>query len=58
MGEIDYLGAPISKRVVDVGLRNQCRCGGTKYVLWRKRYHCIRCGRFIIAPIQDKDKQG
>lgn len=34
----------------DLGLRNQCRCGQTHYALWRKRWYCVRCARWIKEP--------
>lgn len=39
--------APISSQAKDLGWRAQCRCGGTKYVQWRGRWHCIRCARWV-----------
>lgn len=39
--------APLADFARDQGLRNQCRCGGTRYVKWRGRWYCIRCARFI-----------
>lgn len=32
---------------VDCGMENQCRCGGTIYALWRKRWHCKVCARWV-----------
>ncbi len=31
----------------DFGARAQCRCGGTTRALWRKRWHCTICGRWV-----------
>lgn len=47
---------PIEHRAVDKGPRGQCRCGGLKYVLWRRRWYCIVCGRWVkIFPHEQKD---
>lgn len=35
---------------VDLTLRNQCRCGGTFYAKWRRRWYCKRCARWIKKP--------
>lgn len=37
----------LDKPAVDKGMRSQCRCGNTVYTLWRKRWHCRRCGAWI-----------
>lgn len=33
--------------VIDHGLDRQCRCGGTAYTQWRRRWYCVRCGRWV-----------
>jgi hypothetical protein len=32
---------------VQLGLKAQCRCGGTVYVKWRKRWYCQKCARWV-----------
>ncbi len=36
-----------SRTGVDLGYRRQCRCGGTIYTLWRRRWYCVACGRWV-----------
>lgn len=36
---------------VDLTWRHQCRCGSTIYSLWRGRYYCRTCARWIRADI-------
>jgi hypothetical protein len=31
----------------DLGVRHQCRCGATVYLWLRKRFYCLKCGRWI-----------
>lgn len=35
---------------VDLGWRNQCRCGSMVYAKWRGRWYCKRCARWIKQP--------
>ena len=35
------------------GPRWQCRCGGAHRVLWRRRWHCPNCGRWITDNAVD-----
>lgn len=39
--------SPIADFARDEGLRNQCRCGGTRYVYWRGRHYCMTCARWV-----------
>lgn len=39
--------APLADITVDGGWHNQCRCGGTTYVEWRKRFYCTFCARWV-----------
>jgi hypothetical protein len=32
---------------VDRGLEDQCFCGGTIYAVWRRRWYCKRCARWV-----------
>lgn len=34
---------------VDLGWQHQCRCGETTYTLWRKKWVCRKCGRWVLA---------
>ena len=43
-----------NRPVVDFGLRWQCRCGGIRRVLWRRRWCCPTCGRWIHDTTVDR----
>lgn len=68
MAHTGYLGGNIScgerqklvqkylapKQPTDLGLDHQCRCGGSQYVFWRKRWYCHRCGRWFTDEVRQK----
>lgn len=61
MNNTGYLGGDVSTDVryrmrdryiapldgVDMGPRRQCGCGGTVYAMWRGRWYCKRCARWV-----------
>ena len=41
----------LDREPVDRGWQHQCRCGGTLYSLWRRRWYCRVCGRWELARV-------
>ena len=61
MADTGYLGGDVSmaerhrmrdkylrgRASQNLGWRAQCRCGGTVYTRWRRRWYCVRCARWV-----------